>query len=118
MISVSFQLTPAQTKMLLLVAFEHYEGDLCLPAFHNGRNDFVTVVQGLIRRGLVDHDSNRCPAYVATDTGRALAKVIVDGCKQAVNLEAGIEDRRKVWKKLADATNRLKERRMKAGGKP
>lgn len=104
MIGISFSLTPAQTKMLLSIVFEHYEGDLCLPAYRSGRNDFVTVVGGLIRRGLVTHNDTT-PSYTATSAGRGLAEAIVSACREMLAMTEGVEKRRRVWKPIADAEN-------------
>lgn len=122
MIGISFQLTPAQTKMLLAVAYEHFEGDLCLPAYRSGRNDFVTIMGGLIRRGLVQHNSDSTPSYTATDAGLGLASMIVASCRDMLKMADGVEQRRRVWKPIADIENQRKatyNRRMsklKGGG--
>lgn len=108
MIGISFQLTPAQTKMLLSVAYEHFEGDLCLPAYRSGRNDFVTIMGGLIRRGLVQHNSDTTPSYTATEAGLGLASMIVSSCRDMLNMADGVDGRRKVWKPIADIENRRK----------
>ena len=112
MIGISFSLTPAQTKMLLSIVFEHYEGDLCLPAYRSGRNDFVTVVGGLIRRGLVTHHEDS-PAYRATDAGIGLAKPIIAACREMLALAEGVEARRKVWVPIAKADNLCRAARRK-----
>ena len=105
MIGISFSLTPAQTKMLLAIVFEHYEGDLCLPIYRSGRNDFVTTAQCLIRRGLVEHNDTM-PAYTATDAGRGLATAIVASCRDMLAMTKGVEKRRAVWKPIAELENK------------
>ena len=116
MIGISFQLTPAQTKMLLSIVYEHFEGDLCLPTYRSGRNDFVTVVSGLIRRGLVKHDATFSPAYTATEAGRGLAAVIVSACEDMLAMTKGVEKRRKAWQPIAAESNRQKAAYLKRQG--
>lgn len=117
MIAISFQLTPAQTRMLISIVYEHFEGDLCLPVYRSGRNDFVTTAQCLIRRGLITH-SDTMPAYTATDAGRGLAAMVVSSCREVLGMVDGIEDRRKVWKPIAQLENKRRAKRRAIGKTP
>lgn len=94
--------------MLLSIVYEHFEGDLCLPTYRSGRNDFVTVVGGLIRRGLVKHDPTFSPAYTATPAGVGMAEVITSACRDMLAMTEGVEKRRKAWKPIAAESNRAK----------
>lgn len=113
MIGISFQLTPAQTKLLMSIVYEHFEGDLCLPAYRSGRNDFVTTVQCLIRRGLVEHH-NTTPAYRATEAGCGVASMVISSCQELLSMVDGIDKRREVWTKIADMENRRRAAVRKA----
>lgn len=106
MISIAFQLTPAQCRLLLATAFDDRDGDLWIPSHPNTR-DFVTPMNSLIRRGLVKHDPRGVPSYVATDLGRALASAIADECRAVVAMANGAEKRREVLREQWALARRL-----------
>lgn len=90
MIALQFQLTTAQVRMLMAIAYEDFVPEsLMLPRHEDprtgGLGHFVSIVQRLISKDLVEH-RNICPAYVATPQGKAIADMIVSECRQYVGL--------------------------------
>lgn len=107
MIAVSFQLTTAQTEMLLSIAYQNWIGETCLPEYKRASPacDFVAVARRLIEKGLVSHHQD-APAYRATPSGRALADMIVDRCEWAVKLRKSETKRVKSWAPVIEAENK------------
>lgn len=123
MIALDFKLTSGQVRALLFV----YHGSTLvdkaaiLEFFHTGH--FITAVGSLIRKGLVTHtppphgDTSwvydatvRC--YHVTDSGRALAKMIVGEAEKIVALEASRIEYEKRYNAAVEAKRR---RRPRAG---
>lgn len=107
MLSIVFQLTTAQTKMLLAIAYEDFDPDSSmLPRYKRGSpaTDFVGVVRRLIDRGLVTHHAD-APPYRVTPEGFSLAQLLVRECEWAVNLAAGREARHKTLAPLIEKEN-------------
>lgn len=88
-LAFSFQLTPRQTELLLTCAFGHYRNinlsdrDSSLLPIHE-MSSFVTVGQKLIQKGLLSHDNNRNPTWMATERGITVANMIVDDAAKMV----------------------------------
>lgn len=101
----SFQLTPKQTELLLTCVFGRYrncgeassrEGVFFLPDFSG---DIVSTGKRLIDKGLMDHDNFRNPTWMATDAGRAMAKIIVGDARKIVAFEDAAKPVKAVLKK-------------------
>ena len=110
-LGLSFNLTPAQTKALMIVASYRYRGkgwgtsdsDVLLPAFESSH--FVTVMQTLGRKGLVTHDSRREPTYLPTPEGEAIASIIARTAQELLDIHSDIPSRKR--KMLAQVTARV-----------
>lgn len=90
-LSFSFQLTPLQTKMLLICAYGHYteigvvthgKPPDYLPDFQCGH--FVTVGKKLQEKGLLSWDGKRNPTWLPTDAGMAMAAMIVADARKII----------------------------------
>jgi hypothetical protein len=104
-LAFSFQLTPAQTQLLLTCAFGHYDGGSeisgPLPSFESSR--FVTAGRRLIDKGLLSHSNERTPTWLPTETGIHMARLIVADAKKLVALEETAKPVPKPVKKRANA---------------
>ena len=87
MLSLKFQLTPAQTQMLLVIAYGHYfDLDGCLlPDYESSY--FVATGRRLLEKGLVSHDMKRNPTWMVTERGVAIADMITDHARAIVELK-------------------------------
>lgn len=117
MLSVAFQLTPAQTTMLLAIAFDDREGSSWLPNCPHAR-DFITPMRALMRRGFITHDSDRAPSYVATELGLALAKSIAHECKSVAAMADGADKRRAEFEKVWKLSNERRLSKLARGARP
>lgn len=100
-LSFTFKLTPAQTRFLVLLAYEVRQGDCALvdwPRVNGVPDHYVSIAKNLESKGLAHHDINRDPSLVATDEGRALAAMIVRDAQKIAAVADGLEERKKRWK--------------------
>lgn len=90
MLSVKFQLTPAQTEMLLVMYAGNYRrladdpSMPLLPEYDSTR--FVGVGQKLIAKGLATHCNDRSPTWLLTPEGEAMAALVVREAKRIVDM--------------------------------
>lgn len=112
MLSFKFQLTPAQTKLLLLIAFNvRHQYDPPMGVFgavttapdDHANSHFVPVVKKLEEKGLVSWSPDLEPAHVATEHGTAIAELILRDAQDIVNLAKGREKRAVQWARRARA---------------
>jgi len=102
MLAVNFKLTSAQVKLLLQLAYWDYTqlapDLLTIPRREGVADMFIVTVRCLVSRGLVKHCPNEFPHHQVTDAGKALADMIVNECRGAVELADSMPKR---LKKLA-----------------
>lgn len=103
MLAINFKLTPAQTKLLLQLAFYDYtqlaEDLLVIPRRDGVPDMFIVTVKCLQSRGLVEHVENDWPHHRITESGMALANMIVRECRDVVKLADSTSDRLKTLEK-------------------
>jgi len=84
MLALRFQLTPAQTGLLIDFAAGNYCREERGPILYPPQIEspfFIATVNALVKKGLVDHDNARNPTFLITDQGRAMAQLIYAAAK-------------------------------------
>lgn len=80
MLSFRFQLTPAQTKVLLCLYCGDYDrsepNGPVLPNIDIGGH-FVSTISRLIDKGLASHSNEREPTFLITKQGESIAELII-----------------------------------------
>lgn len=97
MLAFKFQLTEAQVRLLLVMYFGEYEdignpngigrNPTLLPRYRSNNNsigDMITPGKALIHKGLISHCNNRNPTWLITESGEAVARMIVKEATEIV----------------------------------
>ena len=88
MIGISFKLTPYQTRLLIEMAFEHFQPEHLMAVPSSNNSYFLMSAGALKRKGLVQHRlcGEKEPAWTATEEGKAVANLIIKHAKELVEL--------------------------------
>lgn len=100
MIGLSFSLTPHQTKLLVEMAYGHYTyADKPasamypkLPVSASGHPHFLSSMNALKRKGLVDHQSGRDKSYRPTEEGMSVAALVVKAARELAELADNVSE--------------------------